>query len=837
MSTERVEIRIGAVNQAAEGINSAIASFNGMSNQIALMATKFNMVYAAAQTAFSAVTNAIRPAMEAVREFEEGIVKTAAMITSFQGPKGDVAANYQQAKEYAEGLWQAMEEVDAKTMASASDLAIITEEMLKQRVVLDVNNQKQLEAFANLANAAAVISMGYPGKEVQLRQEIRALMQGQVDQHSQLSQQLNAMVGGGLKEQVKLHKESGDLIEWMGGLLTGYSAASGDIQSLWSTITSTMDTLVKQVLRAGFTPAFKEIVGFAGALSDWAKEHREQLAQMVNRGWLLIKGLMEIVVNLFRPILESTSMFWEFVGQIMKGLGYIAYAVLPPIAERVGQIAAGMMEWIKIAFNLGRLLVAAFSFDWDGVKATWADIQNNFRQAGAHAGKAFRSGYWDEVGSRAYDFDQKFAGGNKKKIAAPHLGDAPADDKKTADKADRAAKEAAREGLAYQLQMLQESLAAEERGSLARIDIARKEAELIRKHHGERSREYQSALGKIDQMHREYDDEQIQREQTLLQKKQELQLIDIEMAREATQQKRRAGQISEAQEVLALQDLERKKFEIEAAGLRERAKLYPEGSREREQLMNQLEIAEKRHGLNLMKINSGTTKAVARDWSTAFDSITDSLTLGVQAMNRGTLTWRNAMSHIAQQVYGIYSQMFRRVVLAHLSSEQAKTAGTVTASGIREGVEKGSMLKSIALTVWGALKKIAVMAYEAAAAAYNATVGIPYVGPVLAPIAAAASFAAVGMYGAAVASAAGGWDYVDRDQMAMVHKREMILPADLADRVRGITDPGMAAGGGAIALTINAIDAKSVRRLFRENGSALVTAAHTQLRNFNRGGR
>lgn len=409
-----------------------------------------------------------------------------------------------------------------------------------------------------------------------------------------------------------------------------------------------------------------------------------------------------------------------------------------------------------------------------------------------------------------------------------------APDKSGADKAAREAQKAARDELAYQLQMLQESLAAEERGSLARIDIARKEAELIKKHHGERSREYQSALGKIDQMHREYADEQIQREQTLLQKKQELQLIDIEMARETTQQKRRAGQISEAQEILALQDLERKKFEIEAVGLRERAKLYPEGSREREQLMNQLEIAEKRHGLNLMKINSGTTKAVARDWSSAFDSIADSLGQGVQAMNRGTLTWRNAISHVAQQVYGLYTQMFRRVVTAHLASEQAKTAGTVTASGIREGVEKGSMLKSIAMTIWGALKKIAIMAYEAAAGAYAATVTIPVVGPILAPIAAAATFLAVGAYGAAVASAAGGWDMVDRDQLAMVHKREMILPADLADRVRGITEPGID-GGGAISLTINAIDAKSVRRLFNENGPAMAGAMRKQIRNF--GGR
>lgn len=542
---------------------------------------------------------------------------------------------------------------------------------------------------------------------------------------------------------------------------------------------------------------------FAGELAKAKKEAFESKAAL---GQALVPALT-VLTKAYQAVVEAVRTWVRWI-------------------ETASVYIAGFIDKALAIHRAGGLIGLLFSGDARGeVKRQFDAINQTVDEQIAE----IRKKHNEPVG---VDASMRAAGNGPRRTdpkAAP--------DKSGADKAAREAQKAARDELAYQLQTLQESLAAEERGSLARIDIARKEAELIKKHHGERSREYQAALGKIDQMHREYADEQIQREQTLLQKKQELQLIDIEMARETTQQKRRAGQISEAQEILALQDLERKKFEIEAAGLRERAKLYPEGSREREQLMNQLEIAEKRHGLNLMKINSSTAKGVSRDWSTAFDSIADSLGQGVQAMNRGTLTWSNAISHVAQQVYSLYTQMFRRVVLAHLSSEQAKTAGTITASAVREGVEKGSMLKSIALSIWGALKKIGIMAYEAAASAYNATVGIPYVGPVLAPIAAAGAFLAVGAYGAAVASAAGGWDMVDRDQMAMVHKREMILPADLADRVRGITEPGMAGGAGALALTINAIDAKGVKRLFRENGTALVKSAQAQLRNFNRGGR
>jgi hypothetical protein len=74
----------------------------------------------------------------------------------------------------------------------------------------------------------------------------------------------------------------------------------------------------------------------------------------------------------------------------------------------------------------------------------------------------------------------------------------------------------------------------------------------------------------------------------------------------------------------------------------------------------------------------------------------------------------------------------------------------------------------------------------AAAGAYNATVGIPFVGPFLAPAAAAVAFAGV------MAFAEGGWDRVPSDQVAMIHKNEMVLPAHIAEPVRQMA----AAGGG-----------------------------------------
>ena len=74
----------------------------------------------------------------------------------------------------------------------------------------------------------------------------------------------------------------------------------------------------------------------------------------------------------------------------------------------------------------------------------------------------------------------------------------------------------------------------------------------------------------------------------------------------------------------------------------------------------------------------------------------------------------------------------------------------------------------------------------AAGHAYDATASIPYVGPFLAPAAAGVAYAGV------MAFAEQGWDRVPSDQVAMIHKNEMVLPASIAEPVRQMA----AAGGG-----------------------------------------
>ena len=122
------------------------------------------------------------------------------------------------------------------------------------------------------------------------------------------------------------------------------------------------------------------------------------------------------------------------------------------------------------------------------------------------------------------------------------------------------------------------------------------------------------------------------------------------------------------------------------------------------------------------------------------------------------------------------------------------------------------------------MTQVMTNAKSAAAAAWNATVGIPFIGPVLAPVAAAASFAGV------MAFAEGGWDRVPSDQVAMIHKNEMVLPANIANPLRESLAGGGNLGGGN-HIHIHAMDSQSFTQALKNNTGGLMEVLGGVMRN------
>jgi len=272
----------------------------------------------AAFYAGSKLWEGFRSGIKSVDDFDQAIVKTAALITTLQTGK-DIASDYERAKVYAQGLNDELMRIDSRTTLNLTNLQDITEEMVKQGVVLDYTNKEQLSGFTNIANAVAVYSAN-GAKEAQLRQEIAALLRGEVNQNSQLASMLQRTVDGPLQKYVEQWKQSGTFVQEVGARLKGFGPAADDLAESWGAVKSSFETAMSLVLRAGFTDIVKEIAGWLGKINEYLKTHREELGGKIKEGWETAKSLISGAATVAKAVYDNFEPFAAlFIGGALIG--------------------------------------------------------------------------------------------------------------------------------------------------------------------------------------------------------------------------------------------------------------------------------------------------------------------------------------------------------------------------------------------------------------------------------------------------------------------------------------------------------------------------------------
>jgi hypothetical protein len=158
--------------------------------------------------------------------------------------------------------------------------------------------------------------------------------------------------------------------------------------------------------------------------------------------------------------------------------------------------------------------------------------------------------------------------------------------------------------------------------------------------------------------------------------------------------------------------------------------------------------------------------SIVSEWVTARIKIEFDYLAGQAAMALGGQAWTE------------------KSVLAWVFGESQKTAATVAGVTARQTAEATGKAAGMAADAAAGSSQIMNDAYQAAAGAYKAVVGIPVIGPFLAPIAAGVAFGAVAAFDT-LTSAEGGQDRVfGAEQLTMLHRDEMVLPAHIANPLR-----------------------------------------------------
>lgn len=289
----------------------------------------------------------------------------------------------------------------------------------------------------------------------------------------------------------------------------------------------------------------------------------------------------------------------------------------------------------------------------------------------------------------------------------------------------------------------------------------------------------------------------------------------LEMEKDAADQALADGRISQLERLDMEIEFENRRYQIAYDALQERIALAEQDptysqtaidklkaqmgelgqGHERTQAKNEgkRENQRRKDAPNVMEMLQDGGKDV---WQQAQQQMSQAFT----AMLTRAQSFRQAMGGVFSSIRQTFVQEMVSKPLAALVGRFAKEGAMWLANGTRQiAAQTATSAAVTGIKKVETTENVGMNAIQAAAEAFKAMAGIPYVGPILAVGAAAAAMAAVyglmsGMGGGGsststtttrIPSAAGGWDIpAGINPLTQLHENEMVLPAEHAQTIR-----------------------------------------------------
>jgi GH24 family phage-related lysozyme (muramidase) len=196
-------------------------------------------------------------------------------------------------------------------------------------------------------------------------------------------------------------------------------------------------------------------------------------------------------------------------------------------------------------------------------------------------------------------------------------------------------------------------------------------------------------------------------------------------------------------------------------------------------VLDQMLQLEQDYTQKVKQLQTEAADDATRSWQQAGQMIESAVNSQLKSVLSGGESVRSAMAKIAEDLIMDFAKIGETQLVTGIANQMASSFGNI-----------GSALSSIAAN---ALKAIAAGAGETAAGVSG------FLAPILGPAAVPAGLSA----GAAISAGARGIGMMDigaynipTDQLAMVHKNELIMPAPQASAFRSMLESGGAGGGG-----------------------------------------
>ena len=307
---------------------------------------------------------------------------------------------------------------------------------------------------------------------------------------------------------------------------------------------------------------------------------------------------------------------------------------------------------------------------------------------------------------------------------------------------------------------------------------------------------------------------------------------------ELLKQRLALGEIGKVEFLNQEQELEEKKFQIDKKAI-EALEALDKGKTDKlkKDQANML-VLENQHAAKIIDINTKTILEQRKQWTDLFKSISDGMGKAIGGFIVGTQSLQSALQGIYSSIQQAFANMLGKMVsdwaTEHLTMLFIKESTDTSMAGADAITAQAAVINSKVQ----ASMQIPALASIAAGGAAASVAPTPFVGPALAAAAWSETMAMV-MSGLAISSASGGYDIpAGVNPLTQLHSKEMVLPAQYADVIRGVAGGNGRNGGGRagdeIHIHIDAIDAHSFAKKIDQIGPQLVDSMKKQYRNFKR---
>ena len=295
--------------------------------------------------------------------------------------------------------------------------------------------------------------------------------------------------------------------------------------------------------------------------------------------------------------------------------------------------------------------------------------------------------------------------------------------------------------------------------------------------------------------------------------------------------------ISEGEKIAFVRAATQEEYEAQRALLEQEAGLADLSVKQKEAALSKIRTLEATHQKQMLQLAYQAAEEQDKIWQGLASKIGSSMSSSIMGLLQHTTTFREGARQMAVQATQYFVNMgtqwvasfamnIAKNVATHVMGEQAMTAATQLGVSERTASEAAGSVADLAGKVAAVIKSIMASSAEAFAGVFG------FMAPLLGPAAAGPADAAQATVAGAASIASfdiGAWN-IPQDQLAMVHKNELVMTASQGDAFRNLVNNGGAGSDPApsvhapVNFHVHALDAQGVASFLQGNGREIMKA-------------